>query len=242
MLLFPYLFVLFFPPFLSLSLSPHRYTNISQYFTRLITTTNALCNSIKIQQLKRIKSFLKDFEIAKIFSTRCTIVHALKCIPNLSPLLLVSLASSTIETFSRIVESSSLDETRTARKVKRAALFYIRATSLQIARVKAHIANDVRETERERRETRSHLMRGDIKDTEEEEEGKEDGKGEERRWLKDRLDDFLRRHPRNTRIGEHENSCNQFSPALAHEPHRVMQYNMWKRASPSNPMSSHPIL
>lgn len=85
MLLFPYLFVLFFPPFLSLSLSPHRYSNISQYFTRLITTTNALCNSIKIQQLKRIKSFLKDFEIAKIFSTRCTIVHALKCIPQTSP-------------------------------------------------------------------------------------------------------------------------------------------------------------
>lgn len=72
-------------PSLSLSLSPHRYTNISQYFTRLITTTNALCNSIKIQQLKRIKSFLKDFEIAKIFSTRCTIVHALKCIPQTSP-------------------------------------------------------------------------------------------------------------------------------------------------------------
>lgn len=151
MLLFPYLFLLFFPPFLSLSLSPHRYTNISQYFTRLITTTNALCNSIKIQQLKRIKSFLKDFEIAKIFSTRCTIVHALKCISQTYiPLLLVSLASSTIETFSRIVESSSLDETRTARKVKRAALFYTRATSLQIARVKAHIANDVRETEREK--------------------------------------------------------------------------------------------
>lgn len=85
MLLFPYLFVLFFPPFLSLSLSPHRYTNISQYFTRLITTTNALCNSIKIQRLKRIKSFLKDFEIAKIFSTRCTIVHALKCVPQTSP-------------------------------------------------------------------------------------------------------------------------------------------------------------
>lgn len=69
---------------------------------------------------------------------------------------------------------------------------------------------------------------------------KETGGGEGR-WLKDRLDDFLRRHPRNTGIGEHENSCNQFSPALAHEPHRVMQYNMWKRASPSNPMSSHPI-
>ncbi|KAK1118055.1 hypothetical protein K0M31_015334 [Melipona bicolor] len=26
----------------------------------------------------------------------------------------------------------------------------------------------------------------------------------------------------------------------AHKSHRVMQYNMWKRVSPSNPMSSHP--
>lgn len=103
-------------------------------------------------------------------------------------------------------------------------------TSLQIARVKAH--DVTRNREEKRRETRLHLIGGgDMKEA----------GGGEGRWLKDKLDDFLRRHPRNTGIGEHENSCNQFSPALAHEPHRVMQYNMWKRASPSNPMSSHPI-
>lgn len=145
-----------------------------------------------------------------------------------SPLLLVSLASSTIETFSRVVESLSLDETRTARKVKRAALFY----TYEPSDCAGQGARCPRNREEKRRETRLHLIGGgDMKEA----------GGGEGRWLKDRLDDFLRRHPRNTGIGEHENSCNQFSPALAHEPHRVMQYNMWKRASPSNPMSSHPI-
>lgn len=145
-----------------------------------------------------------------------------------SPLLLVSLASSTIETFSRVVESLSLDETRTARKVKRAALFY----TYKPSDCAGQGARCPRNREEKRRETRLHLIGGgDMKEA----------GGGEGRWLKDRLDDFLRRHPRNTGIGEHENSCNQFSPALAHEPHRVMQYNMWKRASPSNPMSSHPI-
>lgn len=75
----------------------------------------------------------------------------------------------------------------------------------------------------------------------------EGGKGQERRRNTQghtRLDDFLRRHPR-TGIGETRASCNQFlppSPRLpgAHKSHRVMQYNMWKRVSPSNPMSSHP--
>lgn len=145
-----------------------------------------------------------------------------------SPPLLVSLASSTIETFSRVVESLSLDETRTARKVKRAALFY----TYKPSDCAGQGARCPRNREEKRRETRLHLIGGgDMKEA----------GGGEGRWLKDRLDDFLRRHPRNTGIGEHENSCNQFSPALAHEPHRVMQYNMWKRASPSNPMSSHPI-
>lgn len=36
--------------------------------------------------------------------------------PPSSPLLLISLASSSTETFSRVVESSSLDETRTTRE------------------------------------------------------------------------------------------------------------------------------
>lgn len=147
-----------------------------------------------------------------------------------SPLLLVSLASSTIETFSRVVESLSLDETRTARKVKRAALFYTYEPS-------DCAGQGARCHEKQRREEKRNTITPDRRRRYQ----RYEGGGGEGRWLKDRLDDFLRRHPRNTGIGEHENSCNQFSPALAHEPHRVMQYNMWKRASPSNPMSSHPI-
>lgn len=77
----------FCPLFPSLSLSlpfpPSIYQHLSIFYT--LDHDNQLCNSIKIQRLKRIKSFLKDFEIAKIFSTRCTIVHALKCIPQTSP-------------------------------------------------------------------------------------------------------------------------------------------------------------
>ena len=76
--------------------------------------------------------------------------------------------------------------------------------------------------------------------------GEEGGEGQERRRNTQghtRLDDFLRRHPR-TGIGEHEPRATNSSPRLpgAHKSHRVMQYNMWKRVSPSNPMSSHPIL
>lgn len=34
-------------------------------------------------------------------------------------------------------------------------------------------------------------------------------------------------------------SCNQFDVS-PYKSHRVMQYNTWKRVSPSNPVSSHP--
>lgn len=138
--------------FLSLSLSPHRYTNISQYFTRLITTTNALCNSIKIQQLKRIKSFLKDFEITKIFSTRCTIVHALKCIPNLSPLLLVSLASKPFHASSSHHPSTKLEQ----RERLNEQLCFIHEQRASRLRGSRHISRTMSEKQREREEKHDH--------------------------------------------------------------------------------------